>query len=325
MAPLCFVTGASGFLGRALVPRLARSFRLRLLVRTGQELPQFADIAHERVEARLEDHKALASGLAGCAHVVHMAALVSFRREDRAAMFSCNSDGTANLARLAQQAGVRRFLHVSTISAVGYSDGPQLLDETASYNFDSLPGGSGYSDSKHAAEQHLLEHAAAGLDAVIVNPPSMYGGGDRRKTDDSLLTAVMLGQVRLAPPGGLNVANVEDVCDGMLGALAKGRTGERYILGGENLTGRELLQRIATITGGTAPTRVAPRLALGFLARALRCKERVFGSKHPLTSEILQLATRHLWYSSDKAERDLDWRAGPVDPGIAAAFADLQP
>ena len=322
MPPTCFVTGASSFVARALVPRLAQTHRLRLLVRPGQTLAQFASIPHQRVEGRLEDEGALAAGLRGADHCVHLAAVVSFCPEDRAHMFAVNADGTERLARLAHEADVRRLLHVSTISAVGYTDDARELDEDAAYNFGPLR--IGYSDSKHAAEQRALEVAEDGLDVVIVNPPSMYGPGDRRKGDDSLLGAVMEGRVRLAPPGGTNVAAVDDVCDGMIRALERGRCGERYLLGGENLTGLELIQRVAGVVGGTAPRRAAPRSLVLAGARALRLKERLLGAKPPVTSQILQLAARYMWYSSAKADRELDWRAGPVDPGIAAAWAQLQ-
>jgi len=319
----CFVTGASGFLGRALVPRLAQRHDLRLLVRAGQQLPQFDAFDWQRVEGRLDDEAALRRGVDGADLVVHMAALVSFRPEDRARMFAVNRDGTALLARLAREANVGRFLHVSTISAVAWSAGPIELDERAPYNFGSLRHG--YSDSKFAAERCVLDEVRRGLDAVIVNPPSMYGPGDRRKGDDSLLGAVFEGRVRVAPPGGLNVANVDDVSDGIVRAIERGRSGERYILGGENLTGRELLVRIAAIVGGRAPRRTVPRALLQASARALRWKERALGgSRPPMTSEILELACRHLWFSSDKAARELDWRAGPVDDGIRAAWRELQ-
>ena len=323
MAPLCFVTGATGFLGRELVPRLAASGRrLRLLTRPGQEIARFAKFAPEIVTGRLDDESALREGLRGVDEVVHLAALVSFRPEDRDAMFAVNADGSERLARLAREADVRRFLHTSTISAVGYSDSPTVLDERTPYNFGPLD--IGYSDSKHAAERRVLAVAREGLDVVIVNPPSMYGAGDRRKGDDSLLTAVLTGRVRLAPPGGTNVAAVHDVGDGMVRALERGRTGERYLLCGENLTGRELLQRIAEVVGGRAPRRTIGRTPVLLAARALRLRERLFGSRAPITSQILQISARYMWFSSEKAARELDWRAGPVTPGIEAAWAELR-
>ncbi len=322
MAAICFLTGASGFVGRHLVPLLAPEFRLRVLVRPGQELPALAGIEHERVEGRLDDAAAIAQGVAGADVVVHLAALVSFRREDRGAMFAVNARCSAQLAAAARGAGVRRFLHVSTISAVAYRDRPEAVDESAPFNFGPLR--IGYSDSKFVGELSVLDECKRGLDAVIVNPPSMYGADDRRKGDGSLLSAVLAGKLRFAPPGGLNVANVEDVCAGIVKALHRGRTGERYILGGENLTGMALLQRIAGIVGGRAPRHTLPGWLLGLAASVLWRKERWFGSKPPLTAQVVDLSRRFLWFSSAKAERELGWRAGSVDKGIDAAWRELR-
>ena len=322
MAPICFLTGASGFVGRHLAPLLAAEFRLRVLVRPAQAVPHLDGLDCERVEGRLTDLAALHRGCDGAAVVVHAAALVSFRREDRAAMFTINALATRELAAVARSAGVERFLHVSTIAAVAYRDAPEPFDENAPYNLGPLR--IGYCDSKFAGERRVLEECKLGLDAVIVNPPSMYGAGDRRKGDDSLITAVLEGRVRAAPPGGLAVAAVGDVCCGMLAALHRGRRGERYLLGGENLTGKELLARIAAIVGGRAPARTAPRALVRAAAFALGWKERWFGSKPPLTSEVLHLASRFQWCSSAKAERELGWRPGSVDAGIADAWRELQ-
>jgi dihydroflavonol-4-reductase len=325
VATICFLTGASGFVGRHLAPMLAREHRLRVQVRPGQGLPWLDDapggrIEHERIEGRL-DGDALRRGVVGAEVIVHLAALVSFRPEDRATMFAVNTEATAQLCALAREAGVRRLLHCSTIAAVAFREGPELVDERAPYNYGPLQ--IGYSDSKFAAERRVLGEVARGLDAVIVNPPSMFGAGDRRKGDDSLVGAVLRGTLRWAPPGGVNVANVTDVCAGMLAALQRGRRGERYVLGGENLTGRELLQRVAAVGGGRAPSRTMPRAAVRAAARALAAKERLFGSRPPLTSEVLRLAPLFQWFSSAKAESELGWRPGKVDDGIAAAVREL--
>lgn len=314
---VCFLTGASGFVGANLAPLLAERFWLRCLVRPGQELPALRGIDHDRVEGTLATESALAEGLRGADVAVHLAALVSFRPEDRAAMFAINAGATERLCALARTSGVGRLLHVSTVSAVGYSDRPEVLDETAPYNFGPLH--IGYCDSKRAGEDAVRAEARRGLDAVIVNPPSMYGAGDRRKAEGSLIDALLRGRIRLAPPGGLNVASVRDVCRGCLCALDRGRPGERYILGGENLTGRELLARIAALVGGRAPRHQPPRWMVRTAARLLRVVERWTGSRPPLTGEVLALAPRFLWYSSRKAEDELGHRAGSVDDGIRAA------
>ncbi len=318
--PICLLTGGSGFVGRHLLPLLAREHDVRALVRPGQRLP--TDVPYQPIEGRLADDPALARGVDGAEIVVHLAAVVSFRPEDRELMQRVNVEATARLARLARAANVRRFLHCSTISAVAYRDRPEAVDETAPFNFGPLR--IGYCDTKRSAEAAVAAEVARGLDAVIVNPPSMFGAGDPRKGGDgSLITAILDGKLRWAAPGGLNVANVTDVCAGILAAIQRGRTGERYILGGENLTGRQLAERIAALVGGTPPRRTIPATLTKLAARLLAGKERLFGSRPPLTSEILRLAPRYLWYSSAKAERELGWRAGPVDAGIEAAARDL--
>lgn len=320
--PICVLTGATGFVGANLAPMLAQRYRLRCLVRPGQALPQLAGIDHDRVEGSLDDMDPLARAIEGAEVVVHLAALVSFRPEDRAAMFAVNADATGRLAAVARVAGIRRLLHVSTVSAVAYSDTPRELDERAPYNYGPLR--IGYCDSKFAGEAAVLREVARGLDAVIVNPPSMYGAGDRRKAEGSLMQALLRGRVRIAPPGGLNVADVLDVCRGCLLALDRGRCGERYILGGENLTGRELFGRIASIVGGRAPRLRPPRWLVRTAAQALRAVERLRGSRPPVTSEVLALAPRFLWFSSQKAREQLGYRPGGVDGGIRAAFAWMQ-
>ncbi len=318
MPPICFLTGATGFVGRNLAPLLARRYRLRCLLRPGTPADALDPLPFDPVPGHLGDEAALRTGCAGADLVVHLAALVSFRREDRAAMFAINVDATATLARIARESAVRRFLHCSTISAIGYSDTPRELDENTPFNYGPLR--IGYCDSKHAAEQVVRNEASRGLDAVIVNPPSMYGTGDRRKSEGSLLDAVLRGRIRLAPPGGLNVADVLSVCEGMLLAIERGRRGERYILGGENLHGRELLARIASAIGGTAPRRAVPAWLVRTASATLGMKERLLGSgRGPVTSEILALAPRFLWMSSRKAVQELGFRPSSVDPGIRAA------
>ena len=324
MLPTCFLTGASGFVGANLAPLLASRWRLRCLVRRGQELPQLHGIEHERIEGSLDprDDDALRIGVEGADLVVHLAALVSFRREDHEAMRAINVDATARLCAHARRARVRRFLHMSTISAVGCSDRPDVLDETAPYNFGPLD--IGYCDTKRAGEDAVRAEVAQGLDAVIVNPPSMYGAGDRRKSDGSLMEALLKGRIRFSPPGGINVANVLDVCRGCIQAIDRGRSGERYILGGENLTGRQLFARIAAVAGTRAPKLSPPAFLVRGAAVVVRALEAARGSKPPLTSEILRLAPRYLWYSSEKAAAEHGDRPGPVDVGSAAALDELR-
>ena len=155
------------------------------------------------------------------------------------------------------------------------------------------------------ADRHPIRSLAAGLGAL-----ALVAAGTAR-ADEAAVTA-------------REVAEALNLNASQIAALERGRTGERYILGGENLSGLELIQRIASIVGGRAPRRAAPRPLVAAGARILSLKEHLLGSKPPVTSEILRLAGRFMYYSSAKADRELDWRAGPVDPGIRSAWAQLQ-
>jgi len=315
MASLTLVTGASGFVAGSLLPLLADDgHRLRCLVRDPASAPPLG----ETVVGDLSDEAALRRALAGVDHVVHLAALVSFARRDAARCFAVNVDGTRRLAALARQAGVRRFLHVSSVAAIGGRARPEVLDEGSAYGIEHLriP----YCDSKRAAEAVVLEEVARGLDAVIVNPASMFGPGDRRKARNSLLDAALRGRLRFCPPGGANFADVRDVARGCLAALERGRTGERYILGGENLTGAGLLATVFAALERTPPRTVLPRWLVRAAAAGAGALEHVVPLRPPLTAQILRMASFWFWFDSSKAERELGYRPGPVLEAVRAAY-----
>lgn len=309
------VTGASGFLGCHLLPRLAAAgHHVRCLVRD----PGWTTVHGAVVRGSLEDEESLRVALRGVDTVVHLAALVSFARKDRQASFAVNESGTKRLARLARAAGVARFLHVSTVAAIGCTDRPEVLDETAPYELGRLriP----YCDSKRAAELAVLDEVGRGLDAVIVNPSSMFGPGDRRKARNSLLDAARRGRIPFCPPGGANFADVRDVAQGCLAALAKGRTGERYILGGENLTGRQLLAVVFTPLGRRPPRWQLPAAVARLLAAGAGLVEVLVELQPPLTAQILRMTPRFFWFTSAKAEHELGYRSGSVLDAVRAAY-----
>jgi dihydroflavonol-4-reductase len=317
------LTGASGFVGATLAPLLVEAgHALRCLLRPGSAAENLAGVPFERAAGALEDARALADAVRGCDAVVHLAALVSFRAQDRARMFAINETGTATLARLAREAGVARFLHVSSVSAVGLARRAEVLDETAPFNFGSWR--IAYAESKHAAEARVRDEVARGLDAVIVNPASMIGPGDRRKAEGSLLDRVARGRVPFCPPGGVNLVDVRDVASGCVRALERGRTGERYILGGTNLTGRAMIEAIARAAGCRPPRWTLPAPLARGLGALATLVERVRPLPPPLTAQILRMTPLWFWYSSAKAERELGYRARGIDAALASAFAWLR-
>lgn len=319
MSATTLVTGASGFVGHNLVPLLsATGHRVRCLVRDATWSTAYGEVM---VGSFLDD-AVVRRALEGVEVVVHLAALVSFARQDAAALFATNADGTRRLASLARRAGVARFLHVSSVAAVGYSERPTVLDETAPYNLARLRVP--YCDSKREAEVGVLAEVAKGLDAVIVNPASMFGPGDRRKARGSLLDAAQRGRVPFCPPGGANFADVRDVAAGCVAALARGRTGERYILGGENLTGRQLMATVFAAVDRAPPRFSLPQPVARALAVGAGLVERVVALRPPLTAQILRMAPRYFWFSSAKAERELGYQPRPVLEAVRAAYRWLE-
>ncbi len=317
--PLVFMTGATGFVGTALARMLhERGYRLRCLLRPGSDESGLFSIPFERVEGDLGDEAALEEGIRNTDFVVHLAAKVGFAKKDREECFEVNAGGTARVARIARRLGTGRMLHVSSVSAVGYSDRPVLLDERQPYNFDRL--GIPYCDSKHLAEKAVLEEVSRGLDAVLANPASMVGPGDRRKGRGSLLEAVAEGRIPFHPPGGVNIVDLRDACAGMLALMEGGRTGERYILGGFNLRGRELLETAAAVARGRPPRFTLPRPLALLLASAATAWETFFPLKGPVTAQILRLSPRFLWYSSRKAEEEVGYAVYPIEMAFKEAF-----
>ncbi len=315
MTETVLVTGASGFVGTNLLPLLAERFaRVRCYVRDAT----FRTAHGDCVVGALDDEAALRAALRGVDAVFHLAALVSFARRDAAASHAINVAATRRLAALARAAGVRRFLHVSSVAAVGYSDRPAVLDETTPFNLGRLriP----YCDTKRGAELAVLAEVERGLDAVIVNPSSMFGPGDRRKAEGSLLDAAVDDRIPFCPPGGANFADVRDVVVGCMAAFERGRTGERYILGAENLTGRQLMAKVFGALGKPAPRITLPSMLARALAALAGMVETVRPLRPPMTAQILRMAPRFFWFSSQKAARELGYTTRPVEDALRATY-----
>jgi len=313
------VTGATGFVGANLVPLLhSAGHRVRCLIRSSSDVRNLQGMSFERVEGSLDDKASLREGLRNIDIVVHLAALVSFNKPDTAQMWNVNVQGTETLARLARQAGVGRFLHMSSVAAVGATTEPRVLNENSPYNIACyrLP----YCDTKRRAEEIVLTEAARGLDAVIVNPVSMFGPGDRRKAHDSLLEAAARDRIPFSPPGGVAVADVRDVARGTMAALEHGRTGERYILGGQNLLGRELVAEVMAAVGARPPRFTLNRHVVRGLAAAARVAEAFVPLRPPITAQVLRMCSLFFWFSSAKAEAELGYKAGPIRNAIRSAY-----
>jgi dihydroflavonol-4-reductase len=315
------VTGASGFVGAHVARALAeRGAEVRAFCRSAP--PERARVA-EHVSADVRDCAALERAAAGCEVVVHVAALYSYARDDRAEMRAVNVDGTTAVLDAAARAGVRRVLVTSSATTCGPVAG-RVADERDRPTRAQLRVA--YKRTKLEAERVALLAAARGMDVVVVNPTAVVGPGDRRPTPTGAMVAgVASGRIRGYTPGaGLNVVAVADVAAGHALALEHGRRGRRYILGGENVSLRELFAYIAAAAGRPAPRVPVPwsvALTAAHVAdvggRALRRSPRL------LVLDEVRLAGVPEFFSSARAEGELGYHARPARAALAEAVASL--
>ncbi len=300
------VTGATGFVGSAVARALAaRGTRLRLLVRATSDRRNLAAIEGETVIGQLDEPARLARAVAGCRMVFHVAADYRLWVPDPAAMMRTNVEGTRALMQAARAAGVERIVYTSSVAA---------LDP------DALIGA--YKRSKYLAEQLVLEAARAGVPVVIVNPAAPVGPGDIKPTPTGrMILDAARGRIPAYVETGLNIVHVDDVAAGHLLAAERGRIGERYILGGENLSLGALLALIAEVAGRQPPRirlPIFPLIPVAWLAEILA---RITGRTPSLTRDTLAMAHKKMFYSSAKAEAELGYRARPARAAIADALA----
>lgn len=317
-----FVTGGTGFIGRALIAALvARGDAVRALARRPEALAAVAPSASP-VAGDLSDPDALARAMDGCRQVYHVAAAVRAWLPDPAEYDRVNVVGTRNVLEAARRAGVERIVHTSTVMALGPSDG-SVLDETAAEPVRHL---SHYARTKAAAERVVAEFVGRGLDVVIVSPSLVFGraAGARRVSFNRFMHDFLRGRPIVIPGDGsqrLNAVYLDDVVTGHLQAMAVGQPGQRYILGGENASVRQLAALVNQISGSSrrlvhVPFGLAKAAGLLDATRA-----RLTGGTPLLTWDSVEIY-RHSWaYRSDKAMRELGYRPRSLRAGIALTFA----
>lgn len=306
------VTGATGFLGQALIPRLVdRGHAVRVLERRPGSVPDVAGV--ERATGDVTDAATLPAALEGVERVIHMAGLVSHAEADRERLMRVNVGGTENVLAAARAAGVERVVHVSSIAAVGTTPDPERpLDEDAPYS--ATAASYPYPLSKRLGEQAALAAAAQGQDVTVANPGHVLGRGDVNGISTFHIRKILTGELRLTLPGGITYVDVGDVADGILRVMDRGAAGRRYILGAEDggLSHMELARRVLAIAGierRMLPLPGAPTALAGRLAQRLGI---------PLPVEATELdAARHWWCcSSARAIRELGYAPCPIDEAL---------
>lgn len=315
---LAVVTGASGLLGGNLVIELlSRGHRVRATRRGSSRIAHLDPFDIEWVEADLGDREGLEAAFAGADVVFHCAAQVTVRREVSAALRQTNVEGTKNVLAAFRAAGALRLVYVSTVGAVGLSVDGAPCTEDAEWNFDVFDMADGYVTTKRWAEDVVRAHAEGGLDVVIANPTYMLGPYDAKLSSGKFIADVMRGKAPGRAPGKNNFVDVRDVARGLLLCWEKGARGERYILGGRNMTYGDAMALVAEIGGVSLPSREVPKPIARVLGWAGDLQERL-SDKEPLINSVTigYAFTDRFVFSSDKAQRDLGYTISPLEPAI---------
>ncbi|MGE0102096.1 MAG: hopanoid-associated sugar epimerase [Blastocatellales bacterium] len=315
-----FLTGATGFVGANLARELlSDGHMVRALARPGGNRANLEGLPVEIFTGDLDDVDLLTEAVSGCDVVFHAAAHYSLWAVDREAIYRANVSGTENILEAARRAGVRRFVHTSSVAAIGVPPpGTEATEETRT-TLDQLV--SDYKKSKFLAEQAALRAASEGLDVVIVNPSTPVGPWDIKPTPTGeIIVRFLEGRMPAYVHTGLNLIDVADVARGHILAWSKGRTGERYILSNRNLTLKQMLDMLAAITGRKAPSIAIPHLiplAVAFVDEKILA--RYFGKKPDVSLYSVQMSMKPMYYDSSKAVRELGLPQNPVEAALERA------
>src|SRR5277367_2962024 len=315
-----FLTGATGFIGSHVARELAgRGAELRLLVRKTSRTDNLEGIPAETVIGDLRQPESLRSAVSDCDAVMHVAADYRLWVRDPKAMYAANVEGTRDLLRIAREQGVGRFIYTSSVATMGFRSDGTIVDEATPVLLEEMIGH--YKRSKFLAEQEALQAAQAGQTVVILNPTTPVGANDLKPTPTGGIIVDFLNRKFPAyVDTGLNLVDVREVARTHADALTMGRFGERYILGGENLTLKQILDKLSTITGLASPTtKVPPWVAMAYAFFEENLSGRLLGKEPRATVEAVRMGKKMMFASSAKAERELGFRQAPVYPALRAA------
>lgn len=310
------VTGATGFVGSHVARRLVASGEaVRALARKGSRRQALDGVAVEWAEGDLRDESSLVRALDGIDRVYHVAADYRLWARNPQEIYESNVTGTKNLLAAALRARVQRFVYTSTVATIAVPRGNAVPDETNRATVDEMVGN--YKKSKLLAEQEALRAAHEGLPVVIVNPTTPVGPGDWKPTPTGkIILDFLQGKMPAYVDTGLNFAPVEDVAEGHLLAAQRGKIGERYLLGGRNMTLKEFLDALAKITNLAAPTRRISHSVALFAAYADAAFSRVSGREPRIPIEGVRIARHTMFINDSKARKELGYQPGPVEGAL---------
>src|SRR5579862_3879841 len=315
-----FVTGATGFLGSHVARALAdQGAELRVLVRATSNLRNLEGLKAETASGDLRDANSLEKAIAGCDTVFHVAADYRLWVRDPAEMYRSNVEGTRAVLEAARKNGVRRVVYTSSVATVGFTANGHPADEDSPVSLTDMIGH--YKRSKFMAEQIALEAGRGGMHVVTVNPTTPVGEQDVKPTPTGRIVLDFLKRKFPAyVETGLNLVDVKVCATGHVAALEKGKPGERYILGGENLTLKQILDKLGEITGLPSPKVKLPYVfafATGAVDEAIT--GRLLRREPRATVDTVRMGKKKMFANSTKAERELGWKIVPVDAALRRA------
>ena len=297
------ITGGTGFLGANLADGLLKQgWTVRILRRKASPLAAVKDLNVEHAIGDVLDYDSLLAAMQGIDIVFHVAAVSSYWRNKADWIYKVNVDGARLVFDAARRSNVKRVVFTSSAAAVGPTRGRPANEHDP---FDSPLRHFAYGHSKWLAEQIVHECVKAGQDITIVNPAGIIGARDINWISGSILREAARGGIPVIPQGGVNFVAVQDVVAGHITAVEKGRVGERYILGGENLTNRQTIEIACDIVGVKPPRLTQPRWTIPIAALALDLVTALAGPKLPLSGQQMRLTREFIWFDSAKAQREL--------------------
>ncbi len=315
-----FITGATGFVGSHVARVLLQNGAdLRLLVRSSSNLKNIEGLNADRVVGDLRDPESLEKVMSGCDAVFHVAADYRLWVRDPEQMYKANVEGTRALLKAAKKSGVRRVVYTSSVATMGFTSNGHLADENSPVSLENMIGP--YKRSKFMAEQVAMEAGRKEMDVVTVNPTTPVGDHDIKPTPTGRIVVDFLKKKFPAyVDTGLNLVDVDECARGHIEAFERGKSGERYILGGENLTLKQILDKLAAITGLPSPTIKVPyvvALATGVVDEVFT--GRIMGKEPRATIDAVRMGKKKMFVTSAKAERELGWKHAPVDDALRRA------
>ncbi|MFL6428219.1 MAG: hopanoid-associated sugar epimerase [Acidobacteriaceae bacterium] len=316
-----FLTGATGFVGSHVARAFAeQGARLHFLVRPTSRLDNLEGLSATTVTGDLRHPETFRSALGDCEVLVHVAADYRLWVRDPQAMYAANVDGTRNLLALAREVGVRRVVYTSSVATMGFREDGTIVDENTPVSLDDMIGH--YKRSKYLAEQEAIAAAREGQQVIVLNPTTPIGANDIKPTPTGQIIVDFLNRRFPAyVDTGLNLVDVSEVARMHVTAVDRGQPGERYILGGENLSLKQILDKMSAITGLPSPSMKVPHsVAMAFAFFDELVTGRLRGKEPRATVEAVRMGKKKMFASSAKAERELGFRIVPVYTALRAAI-----